>query len=150
MSGKQDDGSIVGLNLSALRDIPRKDIVVRFAFGAGISAVAGAVAIFLGSRVGGVLLAFPAILPATLTLIEAEESEDAAENDDVGAVLGATALAPFAVVLWLLLNRVPAAVALGVAGATWLVVAVGLYLCLQMIRRKKALRSRAVRPTRLR
>ena len=76
------------------------DLLVRFGFGAAISAVAGLVSVFAGSEPGGILLAFPAILPATLTLIEKEESERQAEDLDVGSILGAAALAAFAIVVW--------------------------------------------------
>ena len=42
---------------------------MRFLFGAGISLVAGLAGMAFGSKIGGVLLGFPAILPASLTLI---------------------------------------------------------------------------------
>ena len=63
-----------------------------------LSLQASVVSILAGSEPGGILLAFPAILPATLTLIEKEEGERAAEDFDVGSILGAAALAPLAVV----------------------------------------------------
>ena len=56
------------------------------------AAIAAIVSLVFEVRIGGVFLAFPAILPATLTLIEKEESRRKAEDDDVGAVLGAAAL----------------------------------------------------------
>ena len=85
---------VVGVHLGALRDLPASDLLVRFGFGAAISAVAGVVSVLAGSEPGGILLAFPAILPATLTLIEKEESERQAEDLDVGSILGAAACSP--------------------------------------------------------
>ena len=69
---------------------------VRFIFGAAISAVAGLVGMRFGLRGGGIFLAFPAILPASLTLIEKKEDTDRAVGDIKGAVLGSTGLLLFA------------------------------------------------------
>jgi uncharacterized membrane protein (GlpM family) len=117
-----------GIRLDELGDASAASLLVRFCFGAAVSLVAGIVSLALGERAGGILLAFPAILPATLTLIEKEESERAAEDDDVGAVMGATGLVAFGLAAWLLLGRLPAAVALLLAAVCWLAVAVGLYV----------------------
>lgn len=119
---------IVELTLQGLRQVPMKDIAVRFCFGAVVSALAATLSIIFGSRPGGLFLAFPAILPATLTLIEKEESEKHAEDEDVGAVLGAAALIPFAVLVWQLLPGNSAGLVLGGASLAWLVVAFLLYL----------------------
>jgi uncharacterized membrane protein (GlpM family) len=123
---------LFGVKLGALRDVPLRDMGVRFAFGAGISATAGVVALLYGPRVGGVFLAFPAILPATLTLIEKEESKAAAEDDDVGSILGAVALVLFAGLAWFFFPRLGAPEALAVAGAAWLACALLLYLLLRL------------------
>ncbi|HAM02941.1 MAG TPA: hypothetical protein DCQ30_12060 [Acidimicrobiaceae bacterium] len=117
-----------GIQLDELGDASGASMGVRFCFGAAISLVAGVVSLALGERAGGLLLAFPAILPSTLTLIEKEESERAAEDDDVGAVLGATGLVAFALAGWLLLSRLPAALAILAAAVCWSTVAVGLYV----------------------
>jgi uncharacterized membrane protein (GlpM family) len=123
---------IVGVHLGALRDLPVRDLLVRFGFGAAISAVAGLVSVLAGSEPGGILLAFPAILPATLTLIEKEESERQAEDLDVGSILGAAALASFAIVVWQYMDEQSAPVVLAVATAAWLLSAVVLYLGLRL------------------
>ena len=82
----------------------------------------------MGVQVGGLLLAFPAILPATLTLIEKEESERKARDDDLGSIMGAVGLVAFAGTAWWLLPQVGAVGALAAAAGAWLAVAVGLYL----------------------
>jgi hypothetical protein len=124
---------VVGIHLGALRDLPVRDLLVRFGFGAAISAMAGVVSVLLGSELGGVLLAFPAILPATLTLIEKEESERQAEDFDVGSILGAAALAGFAIVVWRDMNGGSAPVVLALGTAAWLLTAIVLYLGLRLV-----------------
>ena len=49
-----------------LRSIKAKHYAVRFCFGFLISVVAALISAIAGAKVGGLFLAFPAILPATL------------------------------------------------------------------------------------
>ena len=135
---------VVGVHLGALRDLPASDLLVRFGFGAAISAVAGVVSVLAGSEPGGILLAFPAILPATLTLIEKEESERQAEDLDVGSILGAAALASFAIVVWHYMDEGSALVVLALATATWLLMAVVLYLGLRLIVMRQNLLNKTI------
>jgi hypothetical protein len=95
--------------------------------------VAGVVSVLAGSEPGGILLAFPAILPATLTLIEKEETERQAEDLDLGSILGAAALASFAIVVWQYMDGGSAPVVLLLATGGWLLTAVILYLRLRLI-----------------
>lgn len=131
-AGPEQREPLAGASLRALRDVRPRDLVIRFVFGAAISTAAGIVGVLSRPSVGGLFLAFPAILPATLTLIEKEESRRAAEDDDVGAILGAASLILFAVLAWLLLPRIAGAGALVAASVAWLVCAVSLYLCLRL------------------
>ncbi len=119
---------LIGVHRGAFHDLPAADLLVRFGFGAAISSVAGIVSALAGSEPGGILLAFPAILPATLTLIEKEESERQAEDLDVGSILGAAALAAFAVVVWRCMGSGSALLVLSAATASWLAVAILLYV----------------------
>jgi hypothetical protein len=130
---RHDHERVVGIHLGALRDLPVSDLLVRFGFGAAISAVAGVVSVLAGSEPGGILLAFPAILPATLTLIEKEETERQAEDLDVGSILGAAALASFAIVVWQDMDEGFVPIVLLLATAAWLLTAVVLYLGLRLI-----------------
>lgn len=136
-TGPRPGEPVVQLSVGAIRKTPPRDLAIRFAFGAGISTVAGVIGIIFGSRVGGILLAFPAILPATLTLLEKEDTERRAMGDDVGSILGAVALVAFALVAWTLFSKVGTPLSLVAACAAWFVVAAGLYL----IARALALRS---------
>lgn len=113
----------------ALKARPR-DLLIRFAAGAATSIVSGAVTLALGPRVGGILLAFPAILAASLTLIEKQEDSADAREDARGAVAGGAALAAFAVIAALTFGHLSGAVALLIAAAGWLGAAIALYAIL--------------------
>ena len=61
---------IVQLNLSALRETRWYDYAIRFVLGGAMTVIAGLIAARFGPVVGGLLWAFPAIFPASATLIE--------------------------------------------------------------------------------
>lgn len=113
----------------ALKVRPR-DLLIRFTAGAVTSIVSGAVTLAFGARVGGILLAFPAILAASLTLIEEQEDSVEAREDARGAIAGSCALAIFAAVATLTLGHVPGALALLIASGAWLVAAGSIYVVL--------------------
>jgi uncharacterized membrane protein len=127
----------VGADPGRLRAIRLRDLAARFGFGAATSVAAGITTLVLGPRTGGILLAFPAILAASLTLIADDESAAAAREDARGAVLGAIALAVFAVTGVVLFDHVAPGFVLVVATIVWLAVAIGLYVVLWQRRRKK-------------
>jgi hypothetical protein len=104
-----------------------RDYLVRFVFGAVISLAAGLIGMKFGPVVGGVFLGFPAILPASLTLIEEKEGREEASIDSLGAALGAVAMVAFAVLVVLVTTRWGVVVTLVTALAVWLVVAFALY-----------------------
>ena len=114
-------------DLSKVREMQPREALIRFAFGAGTSAVAGFVSSLAGPFVGGALLAFPAILLASLTLVADEDGEAAARDDARGARAGAVGLLCFAAVGASVFTVVAAALAIVVAAATWLVAGLGTY-----------------------
>jgi Protein of unknown function (DUF3147) len=61
---------IVQLNLSSLHETRWYEYLVRFALGGAMTVIAGLIAARFGPIVGGLFLAFPAIFPASATLIE--------------------------------------------------------------------------------
>jgi hypothetical protein len=129
MDGKrllEDDREPVGFDWSKLSKASPGEIAIRFVFGAGIALIAALVAHVLGARAGGLFLAFPAVLPATLTLIEKKEGTTKAWADASGGALGAVGLAAFALVAFLLLRWNPVA-ALLLALLAWALVSAGLY-----------------------
>ena len=112
---------------SKLREVKPREALIRFAFGAGTSAVAGLVSRWAGPFVGGALLAFPAILLASLTLVADEDGEAAARDDARGARAGAVGLLCFAAVGASVFTVVGAALAIVIVAATWLATALGSY-----------------------
>jgi uncharacterized protein DUF3147 len=105
-----------------------RDLVIRFVAGAVTSVAAGVVTLAFGARAGGILLAFPAILAASLTLIEQHEDSADAREDARGAIAGGFALAVFAAVAAVSFGHVAGALALAIAALAWIVTAGLLYL----------------------
>jgi len=128
---------IVRLKLSSLRETGWGEYLMRFALGGAATVAAGLIAAYFGPVVGGLFLAFPAIFPASATLVEkhvrerkekaglagSRRGEEAAALDAAGAVLGSLGLAAFAAVVWLTIGRF-GALALVPATAAWVAVAV--------------------------
>jgi len=122
----EDDHEPVGFDWSKLSKARPGEIGIRFVFGASVALVAAVVAHFFGAKAGGLFLAFPAVLPATLTLIEQKEGTTKAWADASGGALGAVGLAAFALTASQLMRWNPVA-ALLLALLAWAVVSVGLY-----------------------
>lgn len=118
------------LELSHIKGVRAKDVFIRFAAGALTSIVAGLLTLAFGSRLGGVMLAFPAILAASLTLIQEEEDAAHAREDARGAIAGGCAMGAFALAAALSFGHLGAALALLIAAGAWTVTAFGLYLIL--------------------
>lgn len=117
-------------NPEGLKKARARDWLIRFVFGGVITACTGLIARRYGPSVGGLFLAFPAILPASLTLVKEHDGRAQAADDARGACLGAVALAAFAAAMILLLRWIPAAAALAGAAAVWTSCAVALWwLC---------------------
>jgi len=115
------------LTAEGLRKTTSSDYALRFVFGGVVAACTGLVAQKFGPIVGGLFLAFPAILPAGLTLVEAHDGRSEVVDDARGACLGSLGLAAFAVATWRASGALPAAV-LAIATVAWLVASVGAWL----------------------
>jgi hypothetical protein len=129
-AGGDSGGRLSGVDFGALREIRPGELAVRFAFGAAVSIVAGLIGVAAGQRAGGVMLAAPAVLPATLTIIERQEGRGPAVTEAEGSVPGAVALIGFALVTAATTERIPLAGALFSALATWVAVAIAGYFVL--------------------
>jgi hypothetical protein len=128
---------IVQFKPSALRQTRWYEYLLRFLLGGAMTVIAGLIAARFGPIVGGLFLAFPAIFPASATLIEKHVRErkeragltgnrrgkEAAALDAAGAALGSLGLVAFGLVIWLMIVLSPAG-ALLLASALWLGVAV--------------------------
>jgi hypothetical protein len=104
-----------------------RDFAVRFAFGGTISVVAALIGSATTESIGGIFTAFPAILVASLTLIDKQEDQEHASYDAVGAALGAVGFIACALFISLTLQRWSTAASLGVGLSIWLAVSVVLY-----------------------
>lgn len=102
------------------------EYVLRFGFGGAVALLAGLTAKALGDFAGGLALAFPAILPAALTLVKEHEGRQQAADDARGARFGAAGLTVFAVVILLAAGK-GMWVALPLALLAWVASSVGLW-----------------------
>lgn len=124
----QGANPIMGFRLSKVRKVRPRELLIRFGFGALISLTAALIGKAAGAKAGGMFLAFPAILPATLTLLEQKHGTEDAVHDTRGAVLGAIGLVPFAVVAAVCFGRLIAAFVVALASLAWLAASMAAYL----------------------
>jgi hypothetical protein len=132
---------VPGFSPDQLRSTTVREYLARFVFGGAVGVAAYAVGQAYGPTVGGLFLAFPALLPASLVLVKDHDGRDAAADDARGALLGALGLASFGVVIALSARWNTPWLSLGLALATWVLVSMSLWWCLLEPR------SRAAQPT---
>ena len=103
-----------------------------------MTALAGLIAKKYGPVIGGLFLAFPAIFPASATLIEKHEKQKKQEHDShgtlrgrkaaaldaAGAAIGSLGLLTFAFLAWRLVVEIPSWAALFSATVAWLAVSI--------------------------
>lgn len=107
-----------------LRKVAAWEYALRFAFGGLVTVGAGLIAKRWGTAFGGMFLAFPAILPASLTLVKQHDGRRRAVDDARGGRVATMALASFALVVMTAAPAWPPAVVLAIATASWVIVAV--------------------------
>jgi Protein of unknown function (DUF3147) len=112
------------LELDGLAKTKPRECIVRFLFGGAVTAGTGLVAHHFGPELGGLFLAFPAILPASLTLVKQHDGRRQAVADACGARLGSIGLAAFALVVWSTATTWNGALVLTVATLAWVVVSI--------------------------
>jgi phosphoglycerol transferase MdoB-like AlkP superfamily enzyme len=120
------ESPIPSLDLHGLKEKKLRDYTVRFAFGASISLIATLISLKY-QLFGGMFLAFPAILPASLTLVERDSGRKEATIDAEGAIIGAVGLVAFALTAAFGIRWWGAITALILAAAAWLIVSVTIY-----------------------
>jgi hypothetical protein len=132
----------IEVNWSSLKETKPHEYAVRFVFGGLTTVVAGLVAKRFGPGIGGLFLAFPAIFPASASLIESHEIKRkakvgsdgrnrgrlAASLDSQGASLGCIGLMGFAFVVWKWINGHNTFLIISVAAMIWLVIAYSLWV----------------------
>ncbi len=107
---------------SGLRDTKWWEHALRFLFGGAISAIVSLVTSSWGPIAGGLLLAFPSIFPASVTLVNTHDGRTRAIDDARGARLGSLGLMAFAAVVWFASPLWKPAAVLVTATVAWLVV----------------------------
>jgi hypothetical protein len=143
----------VRIDGSALRDSKWSQYALRFLFGGIVTAIAGLVAQHYGPVIAGLLLAFPAIFPASATLIEKHEKQkkeregmdgrvmgrQAASVDAAGSAMGSLGLLLFAVIIWRFLPGHSTWAVFGAATVAWALVSVFVW---QIRKRVRIVRKR--------
>jgi hypothetical protein len=131
----------VRIDSSALHDSKWYEYALRFLFGGAVTVLAGIIANKFGPVVGGLFLAFPAIFPASATLIDEHEREkktragvepgnrgkDAAALDAAGGAMGSIGLLVFAVVVWKFLPEHSTPMVLAASTVAWITVSVAIW-----------------------
>jgi drug/metabolite transporter (DMT)-like permease len=137
----------IRIDLSGLGQSHWYEYLIRFIFGGVVTALAGIIAKRFGPSIGGLFLAFPAILPATATLLARSEQEkkkrpgsesvkpsdgvirgrEVAGVDAAGAAMGTIGLAVFAFAVWKGLPQLPLAVVLPLASVAYFVTALSIW-----------------------
>lgn len=134
------------VDLGKVRQASPREMATRFALGAAVSIAAGIISKSSGARLGGVFLAFPAILPASLTFVQKKEGTRTADRDAVGAILGGLALVSFATVGESMFGRHVAPLVLLAALAAWLATSLALYAGLVLLSPERCHRKPDRRP----
>jgi uncharacterized membrane protein (GlpM family) len=121
---------MVRVQVASLKRTKWWEYALRFVFGGVVTVLAGLVAKKFGPAVGGLFLAFPSILPASLTLLASHRGRDQARADARGAAVGSLGLLAFAAVVALLVNHLGHALLLAAALVAWIGISVVLWLAL--------------------
>lgn len=116
-------GATPGIEPEQVERTQPSEYALRFAFGGVVTAITGLIASRWGPEVGGLFLAFPAILPASLTLMARHADKMDAGIGAAGAAVGALGMAAFAAVVWAWADAQPAWRVLALASVAWLAVA---------------------------
>jgi hypothetical protein len=138
-----------------LRKTKWREIGIRFLFGGIITAVTGLIAKHWGPGVGGLFMAFPAIFPASATLVAKHEDEEmeeaglkgnrraaaAAALDARGTAMGAVGLMVFGALTWKFLPTQHAPGVLLGALAAWFIASAMLWWLRKAVRTSAWLRS---------
>jgi hypothetical protein len=131
----------IQVDLGSLRQIKWHEYVVRFLLGGAVTVATGLIAKAYGPVVGGLFLAFPAIFPASATLLDKHEREKKSKAgfpntirgrlavglDARGAAMGSVAMGAFALLVWKGLSTHGPAWVFGGALLVWMIVATSIW-----------------------
>ena len=126
----------IGADLGKLRQGSPKEYGIRFLFGGGVTLITGLITHAYGPVVGGLFLAFPAIMPASVTLLHHHEGHEKAGIDALGACIGSLGLLFFGLAIWVLVPLVAGWLAIAIAAAAWLVAATTIWAVLRLAKQR--------------
>lgn len=123
---------------SALRQVQTHELTLRFVLGGLVTVFTGLITMQFGPVVGGLFLAFPAILPASMSLIQKHEMRKKQEQgmngrqraryaagvEAAGAMMGSLGLFGFGLVVWRFAPHHDAWLVLLGATTAWFAVAI--------------------------
>jgi len=137
----------ISLDFSSLKGTHPRDYAIRFIFGGLVTLLTGLIAQRFGPSIAGLFLAFPAIFPATATLIEKHEKQRkqqagldgtnrgraAVAVDAAGTALGTLGLLLFALFLWRFLPTHSATLILTSAALIWITTTIAFWKLHQLV-----------------
>lgn len=129
------------VDLDDLRRTSWREYGIRFLAGGAITALVGIISRKFGPGIGGLFLAFPAIFPASATLVEkherekkgraglngAQRSRQVAGVDAAGAAMGSAGMLAFAFSVYKMLLRQPAWEVLLAGALIWMAVSASVW-----------------------
>lgn len=139
----------IKLDIESVKEGRWYEYAIRFLFGGIITAATGLIAKKFGSEIAGIFLAFPAIFPASATLIAQHEREKkervglpgrmsgrvVASVDAAGSAIGSLGLIAFGALVWKMLPGHPAWIVLLCATLLWTVVSVSAWMFRKSVRK---------------
>lgn len=128
----------VTINVSTVAETKGHQLAFRFILGGLVTALVGVITMRFGPVIGGLFLGFPAIFPASITLVQAHETQkkrdramngvqrgrDAAGAEAAGAAMGSLGLFVFGFIVWQFAAHHSALMVLTEATVAWFIVAV--------------------------
>ena len=131
----------IQIDVAGLKKTEWHEYAIRFLFGGVITAIAGIIAKKFGPVVGGLFLAFPAIFPASATLIQKHEEQaksakclngkrrarEAVSADATGAAIGSIGLMVFGYIVWKALPKHNHAMVIAGATVVWISLSVAFW-----------------------
>jgi hypothetical protein len=147
---------VVKADISALWSSKWQEYAIRFFFGGLATVFAGVIAQHYGPELGGLFLAFPAIAPATATLLDQQQKEEkekagmkghtrgrrVAALDMFGTLWGTAGLLAFAMVIWLMGPAHGAWPTLIIATVVWFGCAFGIWGMRRLLKQRRTSKHR--------
>lgn len=141
---------VIKADISALKKASWFEYALRFVFGGLMTVIAGLMAKHYGPELGGLFLAFPAIAPASVTMLDQHVKEEkqragfeghtrgrkAAALDMFGTLWGTIGLLAFAVVIWKMAPSHSTWTVLVTATLAWLIGALTIFEVRRLLKRR--------------